>query len=68
MHHFNEESLKECFHELDGKKALGADGIDKETYGKDLDQNISTLITKMKNMAYRPAPVREILYLRMEYL
>ena len=61
MHHFNEDSLKECFHELDGKKAVGVDGIDKETYGKDLDQNISILITKMKNMAYRPGPVRESL-------
>jgi RNA-directed DNA polymerase len=61
MHHFNEESLKECFHELDGKKALGVDGIDKETYGKDLDQNISILINKMKAMAYRPGPVREAL-------
>lgn len=61
MHHFNEESLKECFHELDGKKALGVDGIDKETYGEDLDQNIQTLITKMKRMAYRPGAVREVL-------
>src|SRR6202035_3446726 len=61
MHHFNEESLKECFHELDGKKAVGVDGINKETYGKDLDQNLSTLITQMKNMAYRPRPVREVL-------
>lgn len=61
MHHFNEESLKECFHELDGKKAVGVDGIDKETYGKDLDQNISALITRMKSMAYRPGPVREVL-------
>ena len=61
MHHFNEESLKECFYELDGKKAVGVDGIDKETYGKDLDQNISTLIAKMKNMAYRPGPVKEVL-------
>jgi RNA-directed DNA polymerase len=61
MHHFNEESLKECFHELDGKKAVGVDGINKETYGENLDQNISTLITKMKNMAYRPGPVREVL-------
>ena len=43
MHHFNEESLKECYHELDGKKAVGADGIDKETYGKELDQNLSLI-------------------------
>lgn len=61
MHHFNEESLKECFHELDGKKALGVDGIDKETYGKDLEQNIHKLITQMKTMSYRPGPVREVL-------
>lgn len=61
MHHFNEESLKECFHELDGKKAVGIDGIDKETYGKDLDQNLATLIDRMKKMAYRPGPVREVL-------
>jgi RNA-directed DNA polymerase len=61
MHHFNQESLKECFHELDEKKAVGVDGIDKETYGKDLDQNILKLITKMKRMAYRPGPVREVL-------
>lgn len=61
MHHFNEESLKECFHELDGKKAVGTDGMDKESYGKDLDQNILTLISKMKAMAYRPGPVRKVL-------
>jgi RNA-directed DNA polymerase len=61
MHHFNEESLKECFHELDGKKAVGVDGIDKDTYGKDLDQNIPKLIARMKTMSYRPGPVREVL-------
>lgn len=61
MHHFSEESLKECFHALDGKKAVGIDGIDKETYGKELDQNISKLIVRMKAMAYRPGPVREVL-------
>jgi RNA-directed DNA polymerase len=61
MHHFNEESLKECFHGLDGKKAVGADGMDKETYGKDLEQNIPNLIARMKTMSYRPGPVREVL-------
>ncbi len=29
IHHFNEESLRACFHELDGKKAIGIDGIEK---------------------------------------
>ena len=26
MHHFNVESLRGCYQELDGKKALGTDG------------------------------------------
>lgn len=61
MHHFNFESLKECFYELDGKKALGIDGIDKATYAVNLDKNILELISRMKLMAYRPGPVREVL-------
>jgi group II intron reverse transcriptase/maturase len=61
MHHFNEESLTGCFHELDGNKAVGADGIDKEFYGKELKSNISNLITKMKSMSYRPGPVKRVL-------
>ena len=27
MHLFNQESLGACFHELDGRKAVGADGV-----------------------------------------
>ena len=57
MHHFNYESLKERFYELDGKKA--ADGrYNKETYAKNLNQNILNLISRMKTMSYRPGPVR----------
>jgi RNA-directed DNA polymerase len=58
MHHYNVGSLKECFEMLDGRKALGIDGIDKEQYGKALDKNLGALIEKMKRMAYRPGPVR----------
>lgn len=61
MPHYNEESLKGCFHELDGRKALGADGIDKEKYGSELDTNVAQLIAKMKTMSYRPGPVREVM-------
>lgn len=32
MHLVNEGSLAACFHELDGKKAVGIDGIDKVQY------------------------------------
>jgi group II intron reverse transcriptase/maturase len=61
MHLFNRESLLECFHELDKNKAVGIDGVNKMAYAMNLNGNIEALITKMKNMAYRPGPVREVL-------
>lgn len=61
MHLYNEESLTNCYHELDGRKALGYDKVSKEQYGQNLQQNIQNLLTKMKKMAYRPSPVREVL-------
>ena len=61
MHLFNEESLAACFHGLDGKKALGADGVSKAEYGKHLESNLEELIARMKRMGYRPGPVREVL-------
>jgi len=61
MHHFNEDSLRECFNELDGKKAVGGDGIDKEKYRENLDENLRNLVARMKRMAYRPGPVRQVL-------
>ena len=61
MHLFNYESLVECFHELDKNKAVGIDGVNKMAYATNLDRNIQELIAQMKNMAYRPGPVREVL-------
>ena len=60
MHHFNEESLKTCYYQLDGNKAVGIDGVDKKSYGEDLDGNLKKLITNMRQMSYRPAAVRQV--------
>jgi RNA-directed DNA polymerase len=61
MHLFNEESLAVCFNELDGKKAVGTDGVSKEEYGKNLGENLKDLVRRMRAMSYRPGPVREVL-------
>lgn len=61
MHLFNEESLRACFDELDGKKAVGTDGVDKLSYGADLETNLQSLLQRMRRMAYRPGPVRQVL-------
>lgn len=61
IHLFNEESLRTCFHELDGKKAIGNDGIDKATYAENLEENLKDLVERMKRMAYIPGTIRQVL-------
>jgi RNA-directed DNA polymerase len=61
MHLFNKESLLECFHSIDGNKAVGVDGVTKSQYAENLDENIEVLLANMKEMAYHPSPVREVL-------
>ena len=57
-HLLNEENLKQCHHELPSGKATGVNGVTKEEYGKELDENIKGLVARMKNNAYRPVPVK----------
>lgn len=61
MHHFNEASLKDCFCRLDRRKAVGIDGVTKDQYGDTLENNLKELTSRMRSMAYRPNPVREVL-------
>src|SRR5215471_15166788 len=61
MHHINVEALRNCFDKLDGKKATGADLIDKNRYGESLQANLEDLIGRMKRMAYRPGAARQVL-------
>jgi hypothetical protein len=40
MHHFDEGALSRCFHALDGRKAVGIDGVTKAQYGERLEENL----------------------------
>jgi RNA-directed DNA polymerase len=61
MHHFNVKSLRRCFDKLDGKKAVGVDGISKTEYEENLQSNLKDLVERMKRMSYRPQAVRQVL-------
>lgn len=60
-HLIDAETLGDCFRRLDGRKAAGEDGITKAQYGEQLDRNIDSLLSRMRRMAYRPGPVRQVL-------
>ena len=50
--------LRECYQELDGKKAIGIDGVTKEAYGKKLEDNLQDLLAKTRRHAYKPQASR----------
>lgn len=61
MHQFNENHLRQAYHEISGSKAVGSDGITKEQYGEPLEDNLQHLLWRMKRMAYRPAAARLVM-------
>ena len=50
--------LRECYQELDGKKAIGVDGVTKAIYGKDLEGNLQDLLARIRRNAYKPQASR----------
>jgi group II intron reverse transcriptase/maturase len=58
MHYVNKETLYNQHKLQMKKKAVGIDGINKTEYEKDLNENIESLLSRMKSFSYRPLPVR----------
>jgi len=56
-HFLTVERLKKAFHELDAAAAPGVDGVTKEEYGRDLEQNLSELQARLRMGRYRANPV-----------
>ena len=52
------EELLAGYEAIDGTAAPGIDGVTKEEYGKELESNLQSLSHRLKDMSYRPKPVR----------
>ena len=52
----NAEMLMQCHKEMDGSKAVGIDRVTKAEYEEHLEENITNLVTRLKNKAYKPMP------------
>jgi group II intron reverse transcriptase/maturase len=58
-HHIADvDNLRVCYHLLDKDKATGVDGVTKQQYGQNLEQNLQALSGRLKRMGYRPQPSR----------
>ena len=59
MRYVNKDTLKVMYRRQPKNKAVGIDGMTKEKYGENLDENLDKLIHNMKQFSYRPLPVRK---------
>ena len=59
-HLINAEMIKTCHKQMDKNKAVGIDGISKEEYEANLEENIEDLIARMKRQAYKPQSVKRV--------
>lgn len=50
--------LRECYQQLDGKKAIGIDGVSKATYGERLEDSLQDLLARIRRNAYKPKASR----------
>jgi len=58
-HHVTDvDNLRRCYHLLDNDKATGVDGVTKQQYGQNLEDNLQELSGRLKRMGYRPQPSR----------
>ena len=60
MNHVNENSLKEEHRKQEQRKAVGIDGVTKAEYQKNLDDNITELISRIKQFSYKPLTITRL--------
>ena len=59
-HLINKELLRECHDKMDADKAVGIDGVTKEEYARNLEENLDSLVTRLKRKGYKPKPARRV--------
>ncbi len=59
-HVYDVDNLRACYDALPGNRAVGMDGVTKEEYGKDLEENLSDLSARLKRMGFHPQPKRRV--------
>lgn len=47
-HFIDKEMLKDCHRKRYGDKAIGIDGVAKEEYGQNLEENLEKLVERLK--------------------
>jgi RNA-directed DNA polymerase len=57
-HIYDVDNLRACYETLEADKATGVDGVTKQEYGQNLEENLRDLSGRLRRMGYRPGPKR----------
>ena len=60
MRNVNEETLMTEHWKQNRKKAVGVDGVSKDKYDENAEENIRELVKRMKKFQYKPLPVKRV--------
>ena len=60
MRNVNEETLMTENWKQNRKKAVGVDGVSKDKYDENAEENIRELVKRMKKFQYKPLPVKRV--------
>jgi len=55
-HLINEDLLRTCHQDMDGRKATGVDNVTKAEYEENLEKNLRSLVARLKRKNYKPQP------------
>jgi group II intron reverse transcriptase/maturase len=55
-HLINEDLLRQCHKDMDGRKATGVDNVTKAEYEENLEENLKGLVERLKRKNYKPQP------------
>src|SRR3990170_3828497 len=59
-HLIDVSALERAYHRMRKDAAVGVDGVTKEQYGQDLEQNLQDLHVRLKARRYRHQPIRRV--------
>jgi len=59
-HLLNIEYLRDCYKSLNRNRAVGIDNVSWEEYGRNLEENLELLVSKLKRKKYKPIAARRV--------
>lgn len=59
-HLLDKEYLRDCYNSLNRNKALGIDKVSWEEYGRNLEENLDNLYSRLRTKKYKPLPSKRV--------